>query len=283
MAALLLAAVAGQALGATYDDFSRGINAVNLGDSNAAIAAFTAALNAGDLVPGYLPAAHRGRARAYLGQDMCAEALPDLEAAIKLTGVDDALLWSRTWAKLCSKDLAGAQKDFASIEGAGTDPDSLFEFGRLEWKYAYFGEAATTLGTAIAHIEGRRDDAAYFYIWQALSSDRAGTLDVSKFKSDVSGFDANKWPAPVFGLFLGTAKPEDVARAAASRKERTSGEQKCEADFYTAEWHLARKNKDAAIPLLVSAAKSCPKSFIEYSGARVELKREAPASLPAEE
>ena len=83
-AAFLVAVGASSALAAGYDDFSRGVNANNRGDADAAISAFTAALAAGDLAPGYVPNAHFGRARAYLQKDKCAEALADLDAALKI-------------------------------------------------------------------------------------------------------------------------------------------------------------------------------------------------------
>jgi hypothetical protein len=83
-AAFLIAIGAVSALAAGYDDFSRGVNATNRGDADAAISSFTAALAAGDLAAAYVPNAHLGRARAYLQKDKCAEALSDLNETIKL-------------------------------------------------------------------------------------------------------------------------------------------------------------------------------------------------------
>jgi hypothetical protein len=49
--------------------------------------------------------------------------------------------------------------------------------------------------------------------------------------------------------------------------------QKCEADFYLAEWHIARGDTAAAKPLIVSALAGCPPNFIERLGAKAEAER----------
>ena len=49
--------------------------------------------------------------------------------------------------------------------------------------------------------------------------------------------------------------------------------QRCEADFYIAEWRLLRDDKETARELFERAVSECPHSFIEYEMAPVELKR----------
>ena len=68
-----VAACLGTAYAAGYDDFTRGISANNAGNSDTAIAAFNAALNAGDLNASFVPNAYYGRAVAYLRKGKCAE------------------------------------------------------------------------------------------------------------------------------------------------------------------------------------------------------------------
>jgi len=48
---------------------------------------------------------------------------------------------------------------------------------------------------------------------------------------------------------------------------------RCEADFYIGEWTLIQGDKDDASVLLQRAVDTCPKNFIEYSGAVAELRR----------
>ena len=49
--------------------------------------------------------------------------------------------------------------------------------------------------------------------------------------------------------------------------------EKCEAAFYAGEWQLARGNGVDAKASLQIARDTCPKAFVEYSGAVAELKR----------
>jgi hypothetical protein len=52
-----------------------------------------------------------------------------------------------------------------------------------------------------------------------------------------------------------------------------SDDQKCEAQYYGGIWNLLQKDNSRAATMLKAAADSCPKGFIEYSGASAELKR----------
>ena len=71
-------------LAAGYDDFTSGMTANLRGESERAVASFTAALAAPDLVPAYKPAAYRGRAAAYL-------ALEAVESLIEDCGIYSSL------------------------------------------------------------------------------------------------------------------------------------------------------------------------------------------------
>ena len=50
-------------------------------------------------------------------------------------------------------------------------------------------------------------------------------------------------------------------------------EERCEAQFYLGQWHLLRDDRANSIKALRNAVKSCPKNFVEYTGALAELKR----------
>ena len=262
-AAFVVAACAGCAFAAGYDDFAKGVTANNRGESDAAIAAFTAALNAGDLAPPYVPAAHRGRARAYARKDMWKEALADFDAAIAIKGPTPDNLVSRSLVRLHLNDPAGAQQDF--LAAAGKDPGSgtFWDFGRVEWQYGFTNEAAAALKVAVEHLKGDDRVNAYIMIWYAFVADRAGTLDTALLASHVAALKSDDWPRPVLDLYLGKTTPEKVARDASSWRDQKDKDQKCEANFYTAEWYLGRGDNDAAVPLLLAVTKSCPIDFIE--------------------
>ena len=75
------------------------------------------------------------------------------------------------------------------------------------------------------------------------------------------------WPLAVVEFYLGRRDADATVAAARSPDER------CEAQFYVGEWQLAQGNRDAAKRYLEEAAGICPKTFIEYTGAKAELQR----------
>jgi len=75
-------------------------------------------------------------------------------------------------------------------------------------------------------------------------------------------------------MFVGKATPDDIRRAA----ENTPGTYErrlrvCEADFYTAEFGLAKGARDDARRLLQSAVAGCPTGAPEATFAKAELQR----------
>jgi tetratricopeptide (TPR) repeat protein len=82
------------------------------------------------------------------------------------------------------------------------------------------------------------------------------------------------WPLPIWLMFIGKATPDEVRRAAENvpgayeRRLRV-----CEADFYTAEYDLAKGARDEARRLLQSAVDGCPAAAPEATFAKAELKR----------
>ena len=272
-AALLFAVGAGSALAAGYDGFSSGVNANNRGDADAAISAFSAALAAGDLAPGYVPNAHFGRARAYLQKNKCADALADLDEVIKLKAdnVDAYLL--RGAANACLNKPDAAVADFNAAIGLRPTAALYEAVARFQWIYGHFPQAAENYAQAAKLAAKDNPHRPFILLWYAMSADRAGTLDQVMFAADVTKLDIDDWPAPLLDFYRGKATADDVNRKAANRDAQIATGQKCEADFYIGEWQLARKNEDAAKPLLQQAVSECPHNFVEYSLAQVELKR----------
>lgn len=273
-AALFLAACTGAAFAAAYDDFSRGVNANNRGDADAAISSFSAALAAGDLAPGYVPNARFGRARAYLQKDKCAEALSDLDEVIKLKAdnIDAHVL--RGAANACVNKPDAALADFNAAIGLRPSAALYEAVARFQWNYGYFPQAAEGYAQAAKLAAKDNPHRPFTLLWYAVSADRAGTLDQVKFAADVTKLDVDDWPAPLLDLYRGKMSVDKVYHEAASRDAQTATNQKCEADFYIGEWQLARKNEVAAKPLLQQAVSECPHNFIEYFAAQVELKRQ---------
>ncbi|MDE2182018.1 MAG: tetratricopeptide repeat protein [Alphaproteobacteria bacterium] len=271
--ALVVAACAGGAFASAYDDFSRGVNAINRNQPDVAIAAFTAALNAGDLAAGYVPNAHMGRARAYLFKGKCAEALADLDAVLAAKPNDVQALTSRGGAYACLKKPDAATADFNRALALQPSAGLYEAVGHYQWQFSRFAEAARDFAQAVKLAPEDAEHGPYLVIWYFISADRGGTLDPAVVKDGEKRFDSRDWPRPILQFFDGKIAVEKVFELAADRDATTATNQKCEADFYVAEWQLARKNPDAAKPLLQQARAECPHNFIEYFAAQTEIDR----------
>lgn len=267
---LVVAVLAGgcaEANAAAYDDFARGISANLQGDATLAVTSFSAALAAGDLNPTLVPAAYRGRAIAYLRQGQCKNAIGDLDEFIKQKAGDVQGLELRAAALACVGNLSAADADLSQVIAAKPDRSSFWNRGRLRWRVKNFGAAADDF----AQVVRLEPENGYAILWLELSRARGGVLDPKVGAHDVDQWGSRDWPAPLIKLFVGEAKPEDMTAAIAQGDDKTVSNRQCEANFYLAEWWLARQDPATAKPLFKAAADKCPKSFIEYDGARFEL------------
>lgn len=260
-------ALSARTLAAAYDDFARGISANLQGDDALAIASFSAAIAAGDLNPTLLPAAYRGRGLAYLRQKQCKPALSDLDEYIRLKPGDVQGLEWRGDAHACLGEFAAAEADLSQVVAARPNRDVYWLRGRQRWRMQNFSGAADDF----AQLVRLQPKFSYAVLWLELSRARGGVLDPKIGAHDVDELDSRDWPTPLIKLFVGEAKPEDMAAAAARGDADKIAGQQCEADFYLAEWWLARNDAASAKPLLQTAADKCPKNFVEYDGARFEL------------
>jgi len=272
--ALFFFACTGAAFAAAYDDFSRGVNAINRGDADAAILAFTAALATGDLAPGYVPNVHFDRARAYLRKGKCAEALFDLDEVVKVKADNVDVYLVRGAANACLNKSDAAVADFNAAIGLRPSAAIYETLAGYQWNIGQFPRAADNFAQAVNLAVKDDPRKPYILLWYAMSADRAGTLDQVKFAADVSKLDVDDWPAPLLDLYRGKMTVDKVYREAANRNAQTAINQKCEADFYVGEWQLARKNGAAAKPLLQQAVSECPHNIAAFTLAQVELKRQ---------
>jgi lipoprotein NlpI len=262
-----LAGACAVASAAAYDDFARGISANLQGEDALAVTSFSAALAAGDLNPTLLPAAYRGRAIAYLRQNQCKQALADLDEYLRLKPGDVQGLQWRGNAHGCLGDFAAAEADLSQAVAVQPSRDTYWVRGRVRWRMKNYAGAADDF----AHVTTLDPKFEYAVLWLELSRARGGTLDPKVGAHDVDELDSRDWPAPLIKHFVGEAKPEDMAAAAAQGDANAVANRQCEANFYLAEWWLARQDQAAAKPLLQAAAEKCPKNFIEYDGAQFEL------------
>lgn len=263
---VMLAATARGACAAGYDDFADGLSAVGRGDNDRAISFFSAAIAAGDLSPGLLPVAYFQRGLAQLNKFDCSAAIPDLSQAIKLkAGYFEALL-DRAQANFCNGDSAAAVADFSLADTINHNDTVLWGRGRAYWGEGNYPAALAdfaAISAIMPHVKF-----PYVLLWAAMVKDRMSGFDPKNLAESTNG-----WPDPVFDLYRGRATPEDVLKDAADDNAKTAANQRCEANFYIAEWWIAQDKPDPAIPLLNAARSGCAKDYVEYDAAGVELAR----------
>jgi tetratricopeptide (TPR) repeat protein len=184
---------------------------------------------------------------------------------------------------------AAAARDFAkALEVGDSYRQRMFIFDGFERYVAdrNSGLPPTNEGPVISPNLPFKPAAHYLVIRLHVARQIAGEDDTAEYPANLKTVAAadrsdlffahlfRSWPGPIINLFRGTATPDDVrkavrdTKAAAVRRRR-----ECEADFYLAEFHLQKGEKDKALPLLVAAAAQCPLSAPERDLAKAELKR----------
>lgn len=265
----------GAAWAAGYDDFTKAAAYRRMGNVEQALASYTAALNAGDLAPAYVPDAYIARAELYLQSGKCASAEADADAALKLRpGLTEALrLRSHANDCLGKTDLAVADLD--AMVAAQPVLQMYMTRGSFHWFHGQFDKAAEDYAKA-ASLHKERDfdwgPAAYALVWHAISANRVHSFNPVEFSAKTRAFDLDGWPGPLVSFFLGKMTSEKLYREAAEGKGDKPQEQKCEADFFTAEWTLA-SDAAAAKAQLQAVVDGCPKTLFVVHAARSDLRR----------
>jgi lipoprotein NlpI len=267
LAAMCVAGTVQGAHAAAYDDFAQGLSAYERGDFAAAIPAFTAAINAGDLAPNLKPTAYLDRARAYIRIGQCKPALTDLSAPKLLDASNIEITEALALSEACVADFKAADADFTAAITANPLPGLIWARGHERWDAGDFAGAAADFEVT----RSAKPSYAYAVLWLAVAQLRMGSDEQAL--AHASDIDFGAWPGPVVRLYLGKIQPDVVNAAAAQGDAATVKNQQCEANFYIAEWLLAQKNVDKAKNLLQTAADACPQDFIERRSAKIELDR----------
>lgn len=270
-------AVGGAAFASGYDDYMRGYEARRVGNFDAALTAFTAALADGDLAPAYQPDAHIGRADALLHKGKCAEAAADLDAALSLRPKTVEALMLRARANSC---LGKADAALADIDAAiAVAPTTGLYASRADfhWFRGEFVPAAEDFLKAVK-LQNKRAyeprQGVYSLLWYAITASRAKTYDAATFAVAAHDLDVDEdeWPGPLMSFIRGKTKVEDIYRKAARGDGVVPAHQKCQADFFIGEWQVANGDP-AGKALLQGMEQSCPKESAFLFDARRDLKR----------
>ena len=245
---------------------SRGVEFATKNDYDRAIADYDAALR---IDPKLTDAMHnRGIAWAHKGNPE--RAIADFDAVLKLNPKDAGVLHSRAVELTVQGEYARALADYDAV--ARLDPKATgLSFSRARTLF-YSGD----YGRAVEEFEKayKLDPNDYSALWVYLARKRHGTpgaedmLDEATRPSQRGG-----WPSAIIALYLGRTDAQSVMNAATDKDPARQREQRCEANFYVAHWHLAQGATGAAVPLLKEAERTCPRHFLEYEGAVAELRR----------
>lgn len=147
--------------------------------------------------------------------------------------------------------------------------DDSWMLGQLGRAYFYAGDFELASSTLEMALEADPED-LYNHLWMHLA--RVRGLRESDLSKTMGGRDLTEWPGPVVQYFMGQINERvflDLAASGPDAGRRT--EKQCEAAFFVGEQHLIADRKREAASSFRSAQEICPREFVEYLGAIVEL------------
>jgi len=204
--------------------------------------------------------AMRGQSRLEAGDS--AGAYADLSSASREAPDNPVVRRSFAAWDVDAGDFDAAIRDLnARLHADPDDATAAFQRGRV---WLYKGDAAS----ALADFSRADRDPGVLYpaLWRFLARARLGQDGGVELGERLVAAN-EKWPAPVARMLMGRI---DLAAAKAAA---ASGDERCEADFYDAASKAGSAPADEVAPLLEAAMKECPTGFIEYEGAKAELRR----------
>jgi lipoprotein NlpI len=233
------------------------------GEPDRALADFNAAIR---LDPNYALAAFF-RGDLYRGMGDFARAMADINEAIRLDPNYAPAYFTRGRLSYLLGNNPAALDDFTrSIRLDAGDPAAYFNRG-ISY-YVIGGRTPDAVADFKKAAELNPKD-AYAALWRDLAERRNNAP--GHLAEAVKQLDMSVWPAPVIRQFLDELNAEQVFAAAFDTDPKTKLAQTCEANFYSGELALLKKNRKEAQRLLKLAADDCPQSFIESTAAIAEL------------
>ncbi|MBI3043668.1 MAG: tetratricopeptide repeat protein [Betaproteobacteria bacterium] len=246
--------------------FSRGVEWAAKGDFDQAIADYDAALR---LAPKFADALYN-RATAWANKGDPDRAIADFDAALRLNPKDPAALGGRAVELTVKGDYTRAIADYdAALRLDPKAATAVFGRGRARFYNGDYGRAVSDLEQAL-----KLEPNSYTSLWLYLARKRGNVANADEvLDSDTRAYRGGGWPAAVIVLYLGRTDAASVTAASTDSDAKTQREQRCEANFYVAQWHLLRGEQKRALSLLKEAQGGCPKEFLEYEGTLAELRR----------
>jgi lipoprotein NlpI len=245
--------------------------------------------------------AYAERGNLYKNKGDLDHAFEDLNEAIKLDPGYALAYFSRGDLYKSKGDIKRAMADMN--EALSLDPNyalAYFVRGRLSYMLGNAPaaiedftkaiklddkEATSYFNRGVAYyvLGGRKPDAiadfkkaaelnpkdAYAALWLDLAARRNNAP--GQLAEAAKQLDMTVWPAPVIRLYLGELNTEQTLSAASNADPQVTAAQTCEANFYSGELALLKKDKKDAQRLLKLAADICPPSFVESTAALADV------------
>jgi tetratricopeptide (TPR) repeat protein len=245
--------------------FSRSSEWANQGNHERAVMDLDMAIELDATVPAY----YLNRALSSSERGDHNRAVSDYAAALKLAPGDVRMYLGRAVEWTVLGDYKQAQADYDEvIRRQPTDMKGYFGRGRVRFYAGDFMQSASDF-TRSHQLGG----GIYTAIWLFLARKRADIPAEQTLAQDAGTSGGGDWPGPIVALYLGKSAPDAAQKAAASPDPARQRDQRCEANFYIAHWHLLRSEREAAAQLLRDAQSGCPGSFLENEAAVAELRR----------
>ena len=210
---------------------------------------------------------NRGNAWAHKGDPD--RAIADYDAAIKLDPREPAAYGGRAVEWAVKGDYPRAIADYdTALKLDPKSPSALLGRGRARF---YSGDTQRAVLDMEQAMKSEPNE--YTALWLYLARKRGGAADAEEMLDSDTRATRGGWPSPVIVLFLGRTDVASVLAASTDPDAKRQRDQRCEANFYLAQWHLLRNESERALARLKEAQEGCPKDFLEYEGTLAELRR----------
>ena len=210
--------------------------------------------------------AYNNRGLAWRNKGDLDRAIADYSEAIRLDPKYAQAYYNRGFAWRDKDDLDRAIADYtAAIE---LEPKRAAHHRTRGYTYFYKGDFTASAADLLRATDLAAN--AYGMLFRYLARARLEQDGAAELSASAARLKSRDWPYAVIDFYLGLRSLAEMRAAANGSKE------KCEAEFYTGEWHLLRGSNTEARTALQVAADTCLKTYVEYTGAVAELKRLEP-------
>ena len=245
--------------------YNRGNAYAAKGDQDAAIADYDEVIR---LDPKNASAYNnRGSAKNDKGESEAA--LADFNAAIKQNVRYASAYFNRGNALAARGEAEPALKDYdGALKYDRRNVNARIARGALLLAAGQTAKARADMRQAVA-LDRKN---TYAVLWHEIAERRAKQKSVLADGKGLKNVEMNGWPAPLLLMFVGELKPDGALIAADDTNAALKEAHTCEANFYGGQHALIGGNREDAVKLFRSAAKDCPRGFLEGIAASAELK-----------